>query len=108
MKKLAMSALVLLSGLQALQAKTNPQGIKSLKGCRPNVIFVLTDDQGMGDLSCMGNPILKTPHLDRFYEQSTCFADYHVSPTCAPTRSAIMSGRAPFVSACAVAFETNR
>ncbi|MFC1766434.1 sulfatase-like hydrolase/transferase, partial [Planctomycetota bacterium] len=50
----------------------------------------------MGDLSCMGNPILKTPHLDRLYERATRFTDYHVSPTCAPTRSAIMSGRAPF------------
>jgi len=68
----------------------------SLKGSRPNIIFVLTDDQGMGDLSCMGNPILKTPHLDCFYERATRFTDYHVSPTCAPTRSAIMSGRAPF------------
>lgn len=69
---------------------------KSLKGSRPNIILVMTDDQGMGDLSCMGNPILKTPHIDRFYEESTRFTDFHVSPTCAPTRSAIMSGRAPF------------
>jgi arylsulfatase A-like enzyme len=69
---------------------------QSLEGSRPNIIFVLTDDQGMGDLSCMGNPILKTPHIDRFYEQSTRFTDFHVSPTCAPTRSALMSGRRPF------------
>ncbi len=67
-----------------------------LAGSKPNIIFVLTDDQGMGDLSCMGNEILRTPHIDRFYEVSTRFTDYHVSPTCAPTRSAIMSGRAPF------------
>jgi arylsulfatase A-like enzyme len=67
-----------------------------LEGSRPNIILVMTDDQGMGDLSCMGNLILKTPHLDRFYEQSTRFTDFQVSPTCAPTRSAIMSGRAPF------------
>ena len=71
-------------------------GSKTLTGSRPNIILVMTDDQGMGDLSCMGNPILKTPHLDRFYERATRFTDYHVSPTCAPTRSAIMSGRAPF------------
>jgi len=68
----------------------------SLEGVRPNIILVLTDDQGLGDLSCMGNPILRTPHIDRFYEQSTRFADFHVSPTCAPTRSAMMSGRRPF------------
>jgi len=67
-----------------------------LAGSQPNIIFVLTDDQGMGDLSCMGNPYLKTPHIDRFYEQSTRFADFQVSPTCAPTRAALMSGRFPF------------
>ena len=68
----------------------------SLEGSRPNIILILTDDQGMGDLSCMGNPILKTPRLDQFYRQSTRLDDFHVSPTCAPTRAAIMSGRAPF------------
>jgi arylsulfatase len=44
----------------------------------------------------MGNEILKTPHIDKFYENATRFTDFQVSPTCAPTRSAIMSGRAPF------------
>lgn len=67
-----------------------------LKGSRPNIVMVMTDDQGMGDLSCMGNPLLKTPHLDRFYEQSTRFREFHVSPTCAPTRAAVMSGRHEF------------
>ena len=69
---------------------------KSLKNSRPNIIFVLTDDQGMGDLSCMGNEIVKTPNIDTFYKNSLRFTDYQVSPTCAPTRSAIMSGRVPF------------
>ena len=63
---------------------------------RPNIVFVLTDDQGMGDLSCMGNKVLKTPHIDQLYRQSTRLTDFHVSPTCAPTRSALMSGRPPF------------
>ena len=69
---------------------------KSLKGSRPNIIFVMTDDQGMGDLSCMGNEILKTPHLDDFHQKSTRFTQYLVSPTCAPSRAAIMSGQHPF------------
>jgi arylsulfatase len=67
-----------------------------LEGSRPDIILVMTDDQGMGDLSCMGNPVVRTPNIDRFCEQSTRFRDFQVSPTCAPTRSAIMSGRAPF------------
>lgn len=67
-----------------------------LVGSRPNIILVMTDDQGMGDLSCLGNPLLKTPNLDRLYEMSTRFCEFHVSPTCAPTRSAIFSGRHEF------------
>ena len=68
----------------------------SFTGSRPNIILVKTDDQGMGDLSCLGNQVVRTPHIDRFYEQSTRFTDFHVSPTCAPTRAAMMSGRQPF------------
>ena len=63
---------------------------------RPNIIFLLTDDQGYGDLSCNGNPILKTPNLDRFHAEAVRFADFHVSPTCAPTRSALNTGRHEF------------
>ena len=59
---------------------------------RPNVVLVITDDQGYGDLSCHGNPILKTPHLDALYAESVRFTDFHVSPTCSPTRGALMSG----------------
>ncbi|PAY20810.1 arylsulfatase [Rhodopirellula sp. SM50] len=69
---------------------------ESLSGSRPNIILVMTDDQGMGDLSCMGNQLLRTPNLDRFHSISTRFTDFHVSPTCAPTRSAIFSGRHEF------------
>ena len=71
-------------------------GAKSLEGTKPNIILVMTDDQGMGDLACMGNKVLKTPHIDRFYEGSTRFTDFQVSPTCTPTRAALMSGRSPF------------
>lgn len=69
---------------------------EALAGSRPNIILVMTDDQGMGDLSCLGNEILRTPNLDRFYKLSTRFTEFHVSPTCAPTRSAIFSGRHEF------------
>lgn len=63
---------------------------------RPNILFVFTDDQGYGDLSVHGNPVLRTPHLDRLHSQSVRFTDFHVSPTCAPTRSALMTGRHEF------------
>jgi arylsulfatase A-like enzyme len=60
---------------------------------KPNVVLILTDDQGYGDLSCYGNPVLKTPQLDRLYRQSVRLTDFHVDPTCSPTRSALMTGR---------------
>lgn len=58
----------------------------------PNVVFVITDDQGYGDLSVTGNPIIKTPAIDQLHGESVRLTDYHVSPTCAPTRGALMSG----------------
>ncbi|QXP65553.1 arylsulfatase [Polaribacter sp. AHE13PA] len=72
------------------------KNIKKLKNSRPNIIFVMTDDQGMGDFSCMGNQVVKTPNIDAFYQKSTRFTEYHVSPTCAPTRAALMSGNHEF------------
>lgn len=65
---------------------------------RPNVIIVMTDDQGYGDLSCHGNPVLKTPHLDQLHAESIRFTDFHVSPFCTPTRAALMTGNYPGVT----------
>ncbi|RMF39858.1 MAG: N-acetylgalactosamine-4-sulfatase [Planctomycetota bacterium] len=59
---------------------------------RPNVVLVMTDDQGYGDLSCHGNPVLKTPNIDALYAEAIRLVDYHVSPTCSPTRSALLTG----------------
>jgi len=59
---------------------------------RPNVVLVTTDDQGYGDLGCHGNPIIRTPHLDALHGESVRFENFHVCPTCAPTRSALMTG----------------
>lgn len=58
----------------------------------PNVILVMTDDQGYGDLGCHGNKIIKTPNLDNLYSQSTRLTNFHVSPTCSPTRAALLTG----------------
>ncbi len=69
---------------------------EGLAGKRPNIIFILTDDQGYGDVSAHGNPILKTPNMDRLHHEGVRFSDFHVSPTCAPTRSALLTGRHEF------------
>ena len=60
---------------------------------RPNVILIVTDDQGYGDMACHGNPWLKTPHLDRLHAESVRLEDFHVDPVCTPTRAALMTGR---------------
>lgn len=59
---------------------------------RPNVIVILTDDQGYGDLSAHGNPVLKTPNLDKLHDQSIRLTDFHVAPVCTPTRGELMTG----------------
>jgi arylsulfatase A-like enzyme len=59
---------------------------------KPNVVIVLTDDQGYGDLSCTGNPILKTPNMDRLAAEGVRFVNFHVDTYCTPTRSALMTG----------------
>ncbi|MEQ9287616.1 MAG: arylsulfatase [Cyclobacteriaceae bacterium] len=65
------------------------------KKTQPNVIIVMTDDQGYGDLACHGNPVLKTPNLDKLYSESVRLTNFHVSPFCTPTRAALMTGRYP-------------
>lgn len=59
----------------------------------PNIIFVLGDDIGYGDFACLGNPYIKTPNLDKLHAESVRFTNFHVSPTCAPSRASLMTGR---------------
>src|SRR5262245_6205748 len=59
---------------------------------RPNVLLVITDDQGYGDLGVHGNPIVRTPNLDAFAKQSTWLKNFYVSPVCSPTRSSLLTG----------------
>jgi len=63
---------------------------------KPNIILVMPDDLGYGDYRCLGNPILNTPSVDALKKESLLFTQFHVSPTCAPTRAALMSGRHEF------------
>src|SRR5687767_12964270 len=60
---------------------------------KPNIIIVLSDDQGYGDFSCHGNPVLKTPSLDKLHTQSVRLTDFHVAPMCTPTRGQLLTGR---------------
>ena len=74
--------------LSALGAAAPPRA-----GRKPNVVLILADDQGYGDLSCHGNPYAKTPNLDRLAGESVEFTRFHVSPVCAPTRASLLTDR---------------
>jgi len=78
-------ALSILCGLAALSPAAAQE--------RPNVLLVITDDQGFGDLGAHGNPVVRTPNLDAFTKQSAWLKNFHVSPVCSPTRSALLSGQ---------------
>ncbi len=58
-----------------------------------HIIMIITDDQGYGDIGAHGNTMIQTPHLDQLWKESVRLTNYHVDPTCSPTRSALMSGR---------------
>jgi len=60
---------------------------------KPNVIIILTDDQGFGELGVTGNPVIRTPHIDSFAAQSASLVNFHVMPVCSPTRACLMTGR---------------
>ncbi|TKG97292.1 hypothetical protein EYV94_02360 [Puteibacter caeruleilacunae] len=79
-------SLPLLMSVSTLEAKQADEK-------KPNVVFILTDDQGYGDFGCMGNPYVKTPAMDKLMEESVFFNNFHVSAVCAPTRSSLMTGR---------------
>jgi arylsulfatase A-like enzyme len=72
-------------------------GTTSLNGEeKPNVIIVMTDDQGYGDLSCHGNPVVQTPSLDSLHAESVRLTDFHVAPMCTPTRGQLLTGTDAF------------
>jgi arylsulfatase len=78
--------------MAAIHANTFGASVYSQNPERPNVIIVLSDDQGYGDFSCHGNLVLKTPALDKLYNESVRFGNFHVSPLCTPTRGQLMTG----------------
>tara|TARA_R110002096_G_scaffold91722_4_gene207548 strand:+ start:1895 stop:3808 length:1914 start_codon:yes stop_codon:yes gene_type:complete len=83
------SSALLASLLLATAAAAQGQVAKA----RPNIVLVMTDDQGYGDFSCAGNPVLETPRLDAFAKQCPTVDRFYVSPVCSPTRACLLTGR---------------
>lgn len=67
---------------------------------RPNVIVIMSDDQGVGDYGFMGNDVIKTPELDALVQKSALLDRFYVSPVCAPTRASLMTGRYNYRTRC--------
>lgn len=86
--RFAFSILAMITALQVGRASADDK--------KPNIILVMPDDMGYGDYGCLGNPEVRTPAVDAFKKESLLFTEFHVSPTCAPARAALMSGRHEF------------
>ena len=67
---------------------------------RPNIVVIMSDDQGVGDYGFMGNTVIRTPELDAMYERSGYLSKFYVSPVCAPTRASLMTGRYNYRTRC--------
>src|SRR5262245_58038284 len=68
----------------------------AMAAVKPNILFILADDLGYGDLGCCGARDIRTPNLDRLAEQGVRLTDcYSAAPVCSPTRAALMTGRYP-------------
>ncbi len=83
------------NGIRAAAIAAGVLCVAAVAAERPNVIFIMTDDQGYGDLSCTGNPVVKTPHIDRLADEGVRLMNFHVHPFCSPTRAALMTGLHP-------------
>ena len=82
--------------LAALPANAAKQPAQQGDGTGPNIIFILTDDQGYGDIARHGHPYLESPHMDQMHDESVRFDNFYVSPSCSPTRAALMTGMHEF------------
>lgn len=95
-KRLAVGSTLLSGGVRAAATPNSVQRSSAAKESRPNIIFILADDMGWGDLSCYGRPDYRTPNIDRLALQGTKFTDaYSASAVCTPTRCGYITGRYP-------------
>jgi arylsulfatase A-like enzyme len=85
-----MASLVILIGNMLAQAKSPPADL------RPNIIFLMSDDQGWGDVAYNGHPIVRTPNLDAFAREGVRLDRFYAAaPVCSPTRGSVITGRHP-------------
>ena len=95
-QRLAIGSTLLSDGIRSTAIANSLQRPSSAKESRPNIIFILADDLGWGDLSCYGRPDYRTPNIDQLALQGTKFTDaYSASAVCTPTRCAYITGRYP-------------
>ncbi|MEX0986104.1 MAG: arylsulfatase [Bacteroidales bacterium] len=90
--KSVLVAIGVVTSIPALGTFPGGEAREPVKKGKPNIIIIMTDDQGYGELSCYGNPVLKTPELDWLHDNSIRFTDFHVTPMCAPTRGQLLTG----------------
>ena len=92
-----MKKLPLLFAAAVAAVSSIPSGMAA-GSAKPNILFILTDDQGYGDWGTNGHPLLKTPNVDRLAAQSVRLENFHVSASCSPTRAALLTGMHEFRS----------
>jgi arylsulfatase A-like enzyme len=90
-----LSLIILAVGCVAVRADAGPDAAIE----RPNILLVMSDDQGYGDCGFTGHPFVQTPHLDEMAENAVVFTHFHAAaPVCSPTRASVLTGRHPFRS----------
>lgn len=96
--QIAFGLLAVAATFASVNAQAEAAGSLRHAQARPNVIVIMPDDAGYGDYACLGSPIMRTPTIDAFKEESLLLTQFHVSPKCSPTRAALMGGRHEFRS----------
>lgn len=84
--------------LSLLLVSLSSNSLLKAENTSPNIIFILSDDQGYGDIGRHGHPLLSTPNLDKLWDESVRFDNFYVSPSCSPTRAALLTGKHEFLS----------
>lgn len=94
--KLTIKSAFFAVSMLSLSACQNAQPVKKEQApsrVKPNIVIIVTDDQGYGDLGMHSNPIIQTPNIDNLAKHSVRLTNFHVDPTCSPTRSSLLTGK---------------